>query len=86
MKKKVKYHENFGDGADTQDVHGDSNVHRRACNQPQAISIQYAIWGRAHAAETNENQIKLSRVLGLPPELDQAIRQKDNSVTKLLPR
>ena len=41
-----KYHQDFGDGADTEHVHGDSHLHGRACNRKDSES-------------RHENQIKL---------------------------
>lgn len=32
LEELYKYHQDLGDGADTEHVHGDSHIHRRACN------------------------------------------------------
>lgn len=44
------YHQYFGDGADTENIHGDSHLHGRACNRKYPYTVVFIF--------CNENQIK----------------------------
>lgn len=46
--QKGMYHQHFGDGADTEHIHGDSHLHGRACNRKYPYTVVFF----------NENQIK----------------------------